>query len=382
MKIFRSILALCALAAFLLPQQVQAQDRITVMTQNQYLGADLMPLFAAPDATTFNAALVAALEQVAANNFAARAESLAANIGERNPDLIGLQEVWFFACFDDPTLPPEEGCSNPKISGAFGDHLVATLSALNNQGTTYAPAASVTNLNLAGLPFLIDGYPATLVAMDRDVILARSGLIAAPVDFGCAPDQVSNTGCNYTTVIEAPTPFGAVPVERGFVGVDVTLDGQDYRFVNTHLEVFQPDPFNPESRGIQALQAQELLETLYATTPWTSSLVLVGDFNSSPEHEPLGPIIPPYLQFVGSGFNDVWTLREDPNSGFTCCQDADLLNKQTTLNERIDMIFSLDTPFQVKKAHVLGGKGGDKTPPPGLGLWPSDHGSVVTEINY
>ena len=46
------------------------------------------------------------------------------------------------------------------------------------------------------------------------------------------------------------------------------------------------------------------------------------------------------------------------------------------------MIFSLDIPYKVKKAHVLGAKGGDKTPPPGLGLWPSDHGSVVAEINY
>ena len=382
MTMFRTILALGALAAFLVPQQAQAQDRITVMTQNQYLGADLAPLFAAPDQPAFNAALVAALEQVAANNFAARAESLAANIGERNPDLVGLQEVWFFACFDDPALPPEEGCSNPKIAGAFGDHLVATLSALNNQGTTYAPAASVINLNLAGLPFLIEGYPATLVAMDRDVILARSGLIATPVDFGCPPDRISNDGCNYTTVIEAPTSVGPVPVERGFVGVDVTLESQEYRFVNTHLEVFQPDPFNPESRGIQALQAQELLATLYATTPWERSLVVVGDFNSSPEHEPLGPIIPPYLQFVGSGFSDAWTLREDPDPGFTCCQDADLLNRQTILSERIDMIFSLDIPYKVKKAHVLGAKGGDKTPPPGLGLWPSDHGSVVAEINY
>ena len=382
MTMFRTILALGALAAFLVPQQAQAQDRITVMTQNQYLGADLAPLFAAPDQPAFNAALVAALEQVAANNFAARAESLAANIGERNPDLVGLQEVWFFACFDDPALPPEEGCSNPKIAGAFGDHLVATLSALNNQGTTYAPAASVINLNLAGLPFLIEGYPATLVAMDRDVILARSGLIATPVDFGCPPDRISNDGCNYTTVIEAPTSVGPLPVERGFVGVDVTLESQEYRFVNTHLEVFQPDPFNPESRGIQALQAQELLATLYATTPWERSLVVVGDFNSSPEHEPLGPIIPPYLQFVGSGFSDAWTLREDPDPGFTCCQDADLLNRQTILSERIDMIFSLDIPYKVKKAHVLGAKGGDKTPPPGLGLWPSDHGSVVAEINY
>ena len=387
MKFFKPILALGALATILLPQQALAQDRITVMTQNQYLGADLAPLLTAPTAEAFNAALVAALEQVAANDFDARAQALAANIGERNPDLVALQEVWFFFCVDLEPSTPDEGCDNPRIAGAFGDHLVPTLAALSNQGTTYVPKAQVTNLNLPGIPFKIDGFPAALVAMDRDVILARAGLEAHKVDFECE-GQKSYDGCNFETALEVPTPFSEIPllrIERGFVGVDVTLNGQDYRFVNTHLEVFEPDPTNPLSRSIQMFQAQELLATLEAT-PLEGYLIVAGDFNSSPTHTPLdtpyGPIVPPYQQFLGNYFSDVWTLREDANPGATCCQAADLLNKQPNLFERIDMIFTLDLPLEVKKAHVLGAKVGDKTPPPGQGLWPSDHGSVVAEINY
>ncbi|HSF94709.1 MAG TPA: endonuclease/exonuclease/phosphatase family protein [Thermohalobaculum sp.] len=355
------------------------------MTQNQYLGADLAPLLAAPDAAAFNTALVGALEQVAANDLEERAKALAAEIGKREPHVVGLQEVWYFFCVDlaEAPVPVGEGCANPRIAGAFEDHLVKTLVALGAQGTSYQPAASVTNLNLPGIPFQIDGYPALLVAFDRDVILARDDIIGAvqPVDFGC-DGYVSADGCNYATVLSADTPFGPVNVERGFVGVDVTLDGWTYRVVNTHLEVFEPAPGNPLSRAIQAQQSAELLQTLAYAPPTADSLIVLGDFNSSPEHTPFGPIIPPYQQFVGSGFSDVWTLREDTDPGYTCCQDADLRNRRSLLGERIDLIFSWDLPSLVRKAHVLGGNAGDKTPPPGQGIWPSDHGSVVAELQY
>jgi hypothetical protein len=52
------------------------------------------------------------------------------------------------------------------------------------------------------------------------------------------------------------------------------------------------------------------------------------------------------------------------------------------LYERIDMIFSLDVPSDVKKARVVGATVSDKTPPPGLGLWPSDHGSVTADLQF
>ena len=380
-------LFLASLLGLAAPVQAVAQDAIAVMTQNQYLGADLAPLFAAADAGAFNDALVAALEQVAANDFAERSGALAASIAKRAPHVVGLQEVWFFGCFDPPDVdvPAGEGCENPRIAGAFDDHLLRTLSALGQAGLSYVLAARVRNLNLSGLPFWIDGHPGVLVAMDRDVILVRGDVSAVrvdpEVDFGCAEDFVSVDGCNYSTVLEVEVPLGfatvPVSVERGFVGVDVILDDATYRVVNTHLEVFEPVPGYTPSRAIQAAQAYELLTTLAGTT---QRLIVVGDMNSSPEHEPVDGIVPPYQQFVGAGFNDAWGPRQD--SGYTCCQAADLLNTASTLSERIDMIFARDVPFLVKTPEVLGDSVGDKTPPPGQGLWPSDHGAVAAEIHY
>ena len=74
----------------------------------------------------------------------------------------------------------------------------------------------------------------------------------------------------------------SITVERGFVGVDATVRGKTYRFVNTHLERVQPDP-PIRTAIIQYLQSLELVETLQATTPDDRPLILVGDFNSSPE---------------------------------------------------------------------------------------------------
>ena len=58
------------------------------------------------------------------------------------------------------------------------------------------------------------------------------------------------------------------------------------------------------------------------------------------------------------------------------------LIKCSVLDERIDMIFSLDVPAKVKKVRIVGANVSDKTPPPGLGLWPSDHGSVTADLQF
>jgi endonuclease/exonuclease/phosphatase family metal-dependent hydrolase len=179
-----------------------------------------------------------------------------------------------------------------------------------------------------------------------------------------------------------------VSFERGFVGVDATVDSKSYRFVNTHLEIREPVP-----RQFQCEQAAELIETL-ADTPAGLSLIVVGDLNSSPEDEPvLGPLqlpapcthqamVPPYMQFVDAGYTDIWTLRPGDLPGFTCCQAPDLLNSRSMLDERIDFIFSAEAPAKVRRARVVGASVGDKTPPPGPRLWPSDHGGVVATLVF
>jgi len=365
---------------------IDAAD-LRVMTQNQYLGADLTPIVTAADAAAFNAAVVAALQKIAANRPAERMKALAAEIAKEQPDLVGLQEVERFQCIDlvQPAIPGS-GCSDPSISAAFSDHLQATLDGLNG---TYVAKATVVNLNIAGVPFSINGVPALVSVTDRDVILARNGVDATPVDYTVFQNlgvclQPSADGCNYSVVVEAPTPLGPITIEHGFVAVDATVNGKAYRLATTHLEIQFPDPTNPLSEIFQAAQAAELLQTLLNTTPLDRSLVVVGDMNSSPDHTAIpGLGLPtPYQQFAAAGFTDIWQLRPGSLPGYTCCQLEDLSNRQSILRERDDLIFSLEVPSRVKNVRVVGATVSDKTPPPGLGLWPSDHGSVTAELQF
>jgi endonuclease/exonuclease/phosphatase family metal-dependent hydrolase len=365
-------LAVCAAAS--------AAD-ITVMTRNQYLGGDIGPLIATAGTDDFNDAVIATLAQVAANRAPERLDALALEILERQPDLVGLQEVWDFVCVPVPglPLPPGVGCDDPLIRGAFNDHLGLTLAALDGR---YAAVAQVTNLDLQvfdvypGIPFFVNGVPAFLQVKDRDVILAASEVAAsaAPVDFFCEPQYVSDDGCNFQFVVDLP-PIGRV--ERGFVGVDVTVDGQPYRFVNTHLEF--RDAVIPAI--VQAVQMRELLARIAATTPPDRRVILVGDFNSDPGEAP-DPLPTPYMQARAAGLFDAWLLRPGDVAGLTCCQSADLGNTPSLLSQRVDHLFLGAMPWRVKQVRTLGATVSDRLAPPGRGLWPSDHAAVAADLEY
>lgn len=376
-------------------------SKVRVMTQNQYLGADLTPIVAAEEAAEFNAAVITALSQVAANNYPERVQSLAATIAERSPHLVGLQEMFAFGC--EPvsfTMPDPCGLFGP----AFNDHLAATVAALQGMGADYRAVATVKNLgldmvfpgptsafNIEGIPVFLDfdSLPDIFVTViDRDVILARGDVAATPVEFDCMSPSVD--GCNFENVAE--TSIGGTPIriERGFVAVDATIKGDSYRFVNTHLEVRFPDPTNPLSMALQAVQSTELLTALTLNPePAGSRVVLVGDFNSDPDDVPPAPFLTPYQQIVSGraingdlvslAFSDTWLLRPQDQAGLTCCEDGDLLNATSDHVRRVDIIFSKSVPRKVNASKVLNTSPGDKT---ASGLWPSDHGSVDAMLQF
>ena len=94
--------ALFLAGLLLLTQQATAGD-IDLMTQNQYLGADLTPVLEAAnagDAEAFNEAVITALVQVSGNAPAERLQAQAELIAKRQPDVVGLQEVYTFSCED------------------------------------------------------------------------------------------------------------------------------------------------------------------------------------------------------------------------------------------------------------------------------------------
>lgn len=383
---------LLVLAVFCAPAFADG-DTVKVMTQNQYLGLDLDPLLRAQTPEEFIAAAAAALAQAAANDFPLRAKRFAMEVALTAPDLIGLQEVFDFKLNGVNVGPP------------FVDHLTETLDALAAKGQSYVVAATVVNLDIT-IPVDVDGDgDQDLVrVVDREVILARKGVtftklagnfstgglcgvpIPNPVPVQPFPATLqsspSGDGCNYTIVAQVNSPVGPIVSERGFVGVDATVRGKKYRFVTTHLEIRQPDPTNPNSAIFQFLQSVELVATLQAVTPPDRTLILLGDFNSSPEDAPIGPIIPPYQIIVGASFVDAWDKNPfrflDPG-GFTCCQLADLSNTMSLLNERIDIVFVRGPSF-LPLALVTG-----RFPifplnePPN---WVSDHAGVFANLTF
>lgn len=140
-------------------------------------------------------------------------------------------------------------------------------------------------------------------------------------------------------------------------------------------------------------QAYELLDRALSTwNRWdglSKTVIVVGDINSGPKDticsallptlpgKPTLPALTPYQIFTSHGFTDTWALRSHPDVGFTCCQDPDLSNKQSELTERIDMIFSLHRPSQVRDMNLLGNTG-----PSSDGLWPSDHAALAGMLKF
>ena len=371
-------------------------DAIRVMTRNQYLGANLTPLVTATTPQDFAAEAVKALDQIAANDFPKRARALAREVRWTRPDVIGLQEVFDFTLNGTNPGPP------------FVDHLQTTLDALAARGLHYRAVASVEHVDTT-LAFDLNGdeIPELIRVRDRDVILVRRGLRARPLvgnaDEGglCGVEianplplpflpptlapTVSEDGCNFSAFVRVVPPLGdPILQERGFVGVDLRVRGRRYRVVNTHFEVRQPDPSEPLTAGFQSAQAFELLAALESTTPANRTLVLVGDFNSAPEDLPAGGFIPPPYQLIrANGFADAWDRNLlqflDP-AGATCCQDSDLANTESRLDERIDHIF-VNRRRLLALAFVTG-----RFPqifpldlPPN---WASDHGGVAAKLVF
>lgn len=203
------------------------------------------------------------------------------------------------------------------------------------------------------------------------------------------PSADVGPGCNYSTYATADLPFDTLILERGFVAVDVDVNGAVYRVVNTHLEVENLDPANPLSPLIQSAQATELKAVL-DSFPGAVEQLVIGDFNSTPEDplfpDPLeGPFVRPYQQLAqgvdvvgqptAAPYVDTWLLRPGSPVGYTCCEPS-LFGATFNVFERKDLVFSRSVPDGVK-ANVFGNNRADKT---ASGLWPSDHAGLFVRV--
>ncbi len=340
---------------------------VRTMTYNLYVGADIFRIVDAglidPNLVPFVVAEV--VGTVMATDFPERSVAIAEQVAKSRPHLIGLQEVSLIRY----QSPGDLLIGNPTpAEDVLYDYLDILMDALAARGLHYEVAGVVQEADVE-LPMFagIDGDGNLLFddvrLTDRDVILVQKGVKTSNV-----------VAQNYLFNLIVPIAGSDVVFYRGYVALDAMVKGREYRFVNTHLEVQFPEPI-PNIQGAQAFE----LATVLASE--TKPIILVGDFNSSPEDPPTQP----YWIMRAAGYVDTWMRRVGrPDPGFTCCQSEFLTNEESWLDERIDLVFVRnDTDFPAfrdlgpVKARVVGAQERDKTP---SGLWPSDHAGVAAKL--
>ena len=326
--------------------------RLTVMTQNLYLGSSLDSAIEAQDAVEFLEAVATIYGTAVATDFPLRAQTIAKAIADEQPDLIGLQEVtkWSAARIDGgPDLPNY-------------DFLEILMAALEAEGLTYSVVGTVNNASISAPlvnPALeCDGtFPAfdcNATLLDRDAILVNdnSGIKVTP--------RSLSTG-RFAAQASLATPLGPRSFDRGWLYVDMEYQGREFRFANTHLEV-------ESYASIQQKQAREFIQIVKQDRP--GPLIATGDFNSAAD----GSNTRSYA-ILTDYFSDMW--RESRHGlGLTCCQADMLQNPESDYSVRIDLIMGKGKlGSNWARVLPLPIEGAEEVP-----LWGSDHGGVITQI--
>ncbi len=348
-----------------------------VMTRNVYLGADLTPAIFAPSLKAFAAANGKILREVTANDFPTRADGLADEILATKPDLVGLQEV---ALWRTAPVNPEVLAKGPSATTVRYDYLQLLLDELNegkgkdgrgkpqysvvvsqNEFDLEAPADENGKAGDGPGGELADAEINGRLTM-RDVILVREG----------AGVQTWNAqSANFANPLPVKILGATLPIQRGWTATDAKVRGTGpFRFVNTHLEAFEPN--------FRALQAGELVAP---GGPATSDLpvVLLGDLNSD-DDTVSGADTLAYNLLLGAGM-----VSRSTDKPLSCCLNSSLLAVKAAkeagagladFDHQVDHILTRD-PEQVtlKSSTVTGLQ-------PVNGFWNSDHAGVFSALRF
>jgi endonuclease/exonuclease/phosphatase family metal-dependent hydrolase len=305
------------------------------MSQNLFLGADLNPIFRAPNLPALFGVVGATWNSVQANDFPTRARVMADEIAAARPDLVGLQEATLYR-----TDAPPDGSATRAETVAY-DYLQLLVDALAQRGLSYEPVSVFTGGDdelPAGLPPQLD-----VRITDRVVVLART-------EGGPDVHVWNPQSGRFATALTVPTAAGPITLPRGWASVDVKVRGDRFRFVSTHLEAFSPLIRNPQAAELLAGPADTDLP-----------VVVVGDFNSGP-----GMDLGAYSILTGGGLTDAW-----PGGPVTCCHNSNL-HLDSGLTKRVDLILTRGG-FETADAEVVDGRTAS-------GLWASDHAGLVATL--
>jgi endonuclease/exonuclease/phosphatase family metal-dependent hydrolase len=350
---------------------------VNVMTRNLYLGANLTPAIFAPNLGAFVAANGQILREVTLNDFPTRADGLADEILEEKPDLVGLQEV---ALWRTAPVNPKVLTEGPSATTVRYDYLQLLLDELNqgkgkngNGKPQYRVVVSQNEFDFeapadengkAG-----DGPGGELANAEingrltmRDVILVRRG---------AGVRTWNEQSANFANPLPVKILGATVPIARGWTATDAKVRGSHaFRFVNTHLEAFEPN--------FRALQAGELVAP---GGPATSALpvVLVGDINSD-DDTVVGADRLAYEVLLKAGM-----VERSTNDPLSCCLKSSLLAVKAAqeagagladFNHQVDHVMTRDPQVVTLQSSTVTGL------QPVNGFWNSDHAGVFSALRF
>jgi endonuclease/exonuclease/phosphatase family metal-dependent hydrolase len=344
---------------------------VTTMTRNLYLGADLAPAIGAPSLEAFVAANGRILREVTANAFPTRAKGLAQEILSEEPDLVGLQEVALWRT-GPPSLAPLS--TGPSATTVRYDYLQLLLDQLNKGKPRYEVVVSQNEFDFEapadenGIPG--DGPNPAIANAEingrltmRDVILARRG---------AGIDTANPDAGHFSNLLPVSILGTQVPVTRGWTSVDARVRGSRwFRFVNTHLEAFDPAALVPSFRAKQAA------ELVAPGGPATGSLpvVLVGDLNSDDDTVSPGDQ-QAYRTLLKAGF-----VERSTANPLGCCLNSSLLGENAGGNvadfdHQVDHVMTNDPQgITLQNSTVTGLL-------PVNGFWDSDHAGLSSALRF
>jgi hypothetical protein len=350
--------------------------KVTVMTRNVYLGADLAPAIGAagiPEAIQGAGEIYNEIERT---NFPERAIPLAKEINKSKADLIGLQEVahWRVQTPSDGGAPPISPFGELATETKY-DFLAELMKYVGGKYKVIAvqdefegelPADVDGDLGTGTGPFAALGADLDARLTMRDVILARKGSKVKPIKKSVQMDQ-------YEASLVADVGGAIVETDRGWLSVDAKYKKNKkskptkFRFVNTHLESADADQSVNEAQAIELTKKGGPLKTKMRA-------ILVGDLNSGlldPHQEDERQLA--FKALAAFGMKDYGTMGD-----FTCCYGSPLDINEDPFDHTIDHVLAnKKAKAKLLKAYVTGNDPDEITR---SGLWPSDHGGAVSKL--
>lgn len=368
-----ALLAMVAVAMLAAPARSQAagNSKVSVMTRNVYLGADLSPGIAAQNFNELKDAAGTILNQVDQNNFPVRAKGLAKEILQKRPALVGLQEaaLWRTAPCGSPFIPPQ-------ATTVRYDYIQLLL---NRLGPNYRLVVSQPEFDFE-TPANTDHSPDHSCDINarltmRDAILKRVGTDVVTRNPGKG---------HFDTLLQEPVSGVPVDVTRGWTNIDARVGGSGwFRFVDTHLEAFDNQQSNHTNQNtdvgngqVRLAQAQQLVAP---GGPATGPLpvVLVGDLNSDVKTALKPGDGKANQALLQSGFRERST--SDPLS---CCLNTALLTypggggQVSDFDHKVDHIMTNDPQHVGLVNSAVTGR------QPINGFWDSDHAGLFSTLLF